>query len=65
MVRWVLDKLDISGRHIETSKGTIIGYSHRKYLQKMYNLPQPRYVYNKQFVEAFVKENGHLVEKIR
>lgn len=57
--------MDISERHIQTLKGMMIGSFSSKDLQSMYHFPNPQCVYNTKYVKAFIKENGHLLEKIR
>ena len=50
MVRWIIDNLNIEDRTFLTSKGTMIGSFKAKDLKLMYHIPNPKKVYDKQFL---------------
>lgn len=64
-VQWVMDNISIVDRHIIKNKHTFIGYFSNENLRRMYHLPQPQCKYDKEYIEAFLKEHGHASEPIR
>ena len=65
VVHWAIEEIPISDRTFHTKDGRIFGSFKPDDLRRMYHLPEPELVYNRAFVEKFVKENESPSELLR
>jgi len=64
LVQWVIDNLSIVDRRIIKKKKIVIKSFSSEDLWKMYHHPEPQCKYEKEYIEAFLKEHGHASKPI-